>query len=324
MQNKPRERDEMKIIELGAPAVCGGADTRTDTGAATVAGRCTAVLGCFDGVHTAHAQLIETGRRVAHELGTPLAVWTLRGLSKSGRGVLLGEKEKLEQFRSLGVDAVFISDFSDVRDLSPERFVRDVLIGELNASAVVCGYNFTFGRGAAGNGALLSALMEERGRRCYVMPEVTLGGLHVSSTEIRRLLSAGDVAGAARLLGRRYALHGTVAHGKQNGRLLGFPTANLAVDGSIYMPKKGVYLTDFVFDGHRIPSVTNVGTNPTLGGDSVTVESYILDFSDDIYGVCASVEFIERDRDELRFSSADELREAIAGSVLRRRELAAR
>ena len=238
--------------------------------------------------------------------------------------MLLGEKEKLEQFRSLGVDAVFISDFSDVRDLSPERFVRDVLIGELNAAAVVCGYNFTFGRGAAGNGALLSALMEERGRRCYVMPEVTLGGLHVSSTEIRRLLSAGDVAGAARLLGRRYALHGTVAHGKQNGRLLGFPTANLAVDGSIYMPKKGVYLTDFVFDGHRIPSVTNVGTNPTLGGDSVTVESYILDFSDDIYGVCASVEFIERDRDELRFSSADELREAIAGSVLRRRELAAR
>ena len=95
----------MEIIELGAPAVCGGADTRTDTGAATGAGRCTAVLGCFDGVHTAHAQLIETGRRVAHELGTPLAVWTLRGLSKSGRGVLLGEKEKLEQFRSLGVDA---------------------------------------------------------------------------------------------------------------------------------------------------------------------------------------------------------------------------
>ena len=139
MQNKPRERDEMKIIELGAPAVCGGADTRTDTGAATGAGRCTAVLGCFDGVHTAHAQLIETGRRVAHELGTPLAVWTLRGLSKSGRGVLLGEKEKLEQFRSLGVDAVFISDFSDVRDLSPGRFVRDVLIGELNAAAVVCG-----------------------------------------------------------------------------------------------------------------------------------------------------------------------------------------
>ena len=84
--------------------------------------------------------------------------------------------------------------------LSPGRFVRDVLIGELNAAAVVCGYNFTFGRGAVGNGALLSALMEERGRRCYVMPEVTLGGLHVSSTEIRRLLSAGDVAGAARLL----------------------------------------------------------------------------------------------------------------------------
>lgn len=313
------EREEMKVIYLGASA---GA-AQTDTCAANGDGvGYTAVLGCFDGVHTAHAQLIEAGRRVARETGTALAVWTLRGLSKSGRGVLLGEEEKLGLFRALGVEAVFISDFADVRDLTPKRFVRDVLIGEINAAAVVCGYNFTFGRGAAGNGALLSVLMSERGRRCYVLPEVRLGGRHVSSTEIRRLLSDGDVAGAAQLLGRRYILHGTVAHGKQNGRLLGFPTANLAVDGNIYMPKKGVYLTSFTVGGHCYPSVTNVGTNPTLGGDSVTVESYILGFSEDIYGEHASVEFIDRDRDELRFSSADELREAIAGSVERRKAMA--
>ncbi|MFR3309067.1 MAG: riboflavin kinase [Christensenellales bacterium] len=155
------------------------------------------------------------------------------------------------------------------------------------------------------------------------MPEVTLGGLHVSSTEIRRLLSAGDVAGAARLLGRRYALHGTVAHGKQNGRLLGFPTANLAVDGR-FTCRKRVFI---------LPILCSTASHSV--GDECRNESdarrrfghgrvVILDFSDDIYGVCASVEFIERDRDELRFSSADELREAIAGSVLRRRELAAR
>lgn len=281
--------------------------------------RFTVVLGCFDGVHIAHSRLIEEGRRLARERETALAVWTLRGLSKSGHCLLTDTEEKLRLFEALGADAVFISDYEEIRQLSPEQFVHDILICGIGADTVVCGYNFTFGLGAVGNSELLSALMTECGRSCTVLPAVTVDGFPVSSTEIRRLLAEGDVARAARLLGRPYSLCGEVVHGRRNGRALGFPTANLSVGASFCIPKNGVYLTSFSVGGQSYPSVTNVGTNPTLGGNAVTVETYILDFSGDIYGEPARVTFISRDRDELCFSGTDELRAAIVGSVERRR-----
>ena len=178
------------------------------------------------------------------------------------------------------------------------------LLERLRPSAIFVGENFSFGRGRLGNGALLRQLATPRGVQIATPPLLRAGGTVISSTEIRRRLDAGDVTGAAELLGRPYALAGEVEHGRGRGRRIGFPTANIDARGR-FLPRRGVYAAWAQVDGAAaVRSVVNIGMKPTFGERDITVEAFLLDESRDLYGQRVRVELMARLRDEKRFESA--------------------
>lgn len=287
---------------------------------------CVAALGNFDGVHLGHAKLLQTAADIAAESCGELqsAVWTLSGLPTGPSSVLTDTDEKCLLFREAGISYAFVQNFEDIRDMSPDSFVKKILTGDMNCRIAVCGYNFSFGKNASGGPELLSRLMKENGAAAEVVPPVTVGSFPVSSTEIRRALSDGDTERAELLLGRPYSVRGTVARGRMLGRTLGFPTANVIPDIGRAVPKNGVYLTRcrIVSDtgsscfGDSFFAVTNVGVRPTVdSGGRLSCESYLLDFSGDIYGKTLETLFYKRLRDEKKFESRDELSAAVHANI---------
>ncbi len=199
---------------------------------------------------------------------------------------------------------------------SPEEFVRDVLVGELGAEAVVVGENFRFGHRAAGDVGDLERHMRSFGGEAYavaVRSAAEEGG--ISSTRIRELIAAGEVGQAAKLLGRPYVLRGEVVVGDRRGRSIGFPTANVLPDPAVVVPARGVY-TGFVCVGKDVHAAcTNVGVAPTFERGEARVEAHLLDFEGDLYGRVVDVSFVYRIRSERRFSGVDELKAQIARDV---------
>ena len=181
---------------------------------------------------------------------------------------------------------------------------------------VVCGFNFTFGRGGAGNGKLLREYGRKNGFRTVIVPEVLIEGATVSSTRIRGLLAAGDIPMVSRLLGHAYTLGGKVETGKQLGRTMGFPTANVAIQKDKALPAYGVYACWMeTGDGAYHPAVVNVGRHPTLPEGHVTVEAHMLDGQPDLYGQHVRLSFLKHMRAEVRFADKDALQKQIAQDV---------
>ncbi len=215
----------------------------------------------------------------------------------------------------LGVDAVCVLPFTlEFSRLSPDEFVRAVLVDRLHAARVVVGENFRFGHKAAGDVALLAELGEKYDFSAEGVPLLTENGVTISSTAIRAMLAEGDVAGAAHDLGRPHRVEGVVVRGQQRGRLLGFPTANLETLPHTAIPADGVYAGWLASLGpggeetERWPAAISVGTNPTFDGRERTVEAYALDRDDlDLYGAHVAVDFASRLRATLKFGSADDL-----------------
>jgi len=214
--------------------------------------------------------------------------------------------------------------------LDPDEFVRIVLVEQMHAAAVVVGEDFRFGHKAAGDVALLAKLGEKYDFTTEGMPLLVEDGATVSSTSIRLLLEAGDVAAAAKLLGRPHRVEGVVVRGHQRGRALGFPTANLETPPHTAIPADGIYagwlasLDGEGRDAQRWPAAISIGTNPTFGEGERTVEAYALDRSDlDLYGVHAAIDFAVRLRGTLRFDSVDALVEQMRLDVDRARALTA-
>lgn len=211
-----------------------------------------------------------------------------------------------------GVDALCVTTFTAARaNQEPEAFL-DELTRVYRPAAVVCGFNFTFGRGGRGNGELLRAYGRAHGFDVSVVPEVTLLGDTVSSTRIRRLLSSGALDEAVALLGYPYTLTGRVAGGKRIGRTMGFPTANVTPPRNKALPAFGVYACDMETGGQTYPAVVNVGCHPTLPEGGVTVEAYALNEQLSLYGKKVRLTFQRYLRPERRFESVDALREQIA------------
>jgi riboflavin kinase/FMN adenylyltransferase len=252
--------------------------------------------------------------------------------------LLTSMAHRLEIFEAEGISGVLIIQFtSELASESAERFASRVLADTLNARHVVVGRNFRFGHRAAGDVALLTELGRELGFDVTVVDLEPLrapgapmegadGPVAVSSTEIRALVAAGDVAGAAAALGRPHRVSGPVVHGDHRGRMLGYPTANVDVLDSMAVPGDGVYAGRFRVEGE--PSVwrqaaISVGTNPTFDGETRRVEAFVLDAPEgyDVYGQWADVEFIERIRPTLKFESVDDLIVQMADDVERAREL---
>ena len=284
------------------------------------AGPTVVTIGAFDGVHRGHQVILSRAAAVAAAAGLPCVVLTfdphpasvVRPDSKVALLSTVAHRTVL--LCQAGADAVVVLPFTlELSKLSPEDFVRDVLVGRLHAQTVVVGANFRFGHRAAGTVETLTELGRTYGFTVEVVGLVGRdGGPEVpvwSSTRVRRCVLEGDVAAAAQILGRPHRVEGEVVHGDQRGRELGYPTANVAVAAAAAVPADGVYSGWLVrADGERLPAAISIGTNPTFDGAERRVEAYVLDRTGlDLYGEQVAVEFAQRLRATERFDSVDAL-----------------
>jgi riboflavin kinase / FMN adenylyltransferase len=284
-------------------------------------GSCVVTIGVFDGVHRGHQRIVARAAEIAAQLRLPVVVITFDPHPDevvrpgSHPPFLASSRRRAELLAGLGVDAVCVLPFTyEFSQLGPDEFVRAVLVDRLHAAAAVVGENFRFGHKAAGDVALLGQLGEKYEFSAEGVPLLAEGGVTISSTAIRAMLAAGDVASAARDLGRPHRVEGVVVRGQQRGRALGFPTANLETLPHTAIPADGVYagwLTSLDQDGaqaERWPAAVSVGTNPTFDGRERAVEAYALDRDDlDLYGAHVAVDFLVRLRGMTRFDSVADL-----------------
>ena len=286
-------------------------------------------LGFFDGVHEGHATLLRRCRERAEETGAEAAVLTFDvhpDTLVSGQTVSLinSPEDRRELIRRLfGIESVLQLHFDRALMQMPWQDFLRWIREEYGAVHLICGHDFTFGWRGEGNPLRLREYCEREGLGWDVMPEVRLDGAAVSSTRIRTLLGEGRLGEANRLLGHPHVLTGEVCHGRHLGSTIGFPTANLLFAPGVLVPAHGVYAGRLEIEGETEPqyAVTNIGVRPTVDdSDRVTVESYILDYSADLYGKQIRLEFLEFIRPERKFASLEELKEQIGKDAERVRE----
>lgn len=274
---------------------------------------CVMALGFFDGVHIAHRDLLAAAKEAARERNLPFGIFTFasNGGIKINADRLYNDEEKAAIFESLGADFTVFADFRAISGSSPEEFVSKILCHDLNCGLCVAGFNFRFGKNAAGNSSNLKELMQSEGGDALICDEITDNGATVSATLIRQHISEGNIEEANRLLGSPYYIEGRVLHGRADGRKLGFPTANILIEEGKIIPKMGVYRSAVTFDGQLYSAVTNIGVCPTFNGSKIRLEPHIIDFSGDLYDKNIRVYLLGFIRDERTFSSIDELKEQI-------------
>ena len=271
-------------------------------------------LGNFDGVHIGHQKLIFDLVAMAKEInGTP-SVFTFHphplAVLKPDRcpPQLLSQGYKQQLFARLGVEVLLTIPFNlKLAGLAPEDFVRTVLCEEIGARGVVVGYNYTFGHRGRGTPDLLKQLSQTYNYQLRVVQPVMVEGQPVSSTLIRNLIKMGDVFEASKFLGYYPFTEGDVVLGKQRGRTLGFPTANLEIDEELLMPANGVYSAMVYHNGYTYHGLVNIGIKPTFHGKKRNIEVHLLDFSEDLYGKQIKVSFIRRIRGEKKFATPSDL-----------------
>ncbi len=282
-------------------------------------------LGNFDGLHLAHSRLIGRAVESASRIGAASAVFTFR----EGKGDCLTDFDgKLRLLSALGPDYAAFADFADLRHMSPEDFFREILLRRLRAVGIVCGFNFRFGKDAAGDTETLAGLCHAHSLSLEVLPPVLLDGAPISSTRIRDALREGNPGLAASLLGRPFALEGEVAHGRQVGRQNDCPTLNLPLKSGIVTPKFGVYFTRCTLVGRVYPSVSNIGVRPTFddryGASAPLCEVHLLGDPaaladlpepDGLPGLPVRVELDAFRRPERRFDSPNALYRQIADDI---------
>jgi riboflavin kinase/FMN adenylyltransferase len=274
-------------------------------------------IGNFDGAHLGHRAVVERTKRLAAELAAPSAVLTFEPHPAdffAGKPVvfrLTPAPIKSRALEQLGLDGAVILTFdAALASLPAEEFVRLVLVERLGVAAIVIGWDFHFGKGRSGSPAFLKEAGARHGFRVDIIDKIEASDAPnaqaVSSTAIRIALEAGDVEAAGRLLGRDYAIVGTVVHGQQLGRTLGVPTANVALEPSNRLAH-GIYAVHVVVDGARYGGVASFGTRPTIGDGPPLLETFLFDFAGDLYGREIEVAFVKRIRGEQKLDRLDAL-----------------
>lgn len=275
---------------------------------------CAVALGLFDGVHKAHRAVLQA----AADTALPLAVFTFRTdravpASKPHFEPLMTPEHRARVLESLGCVYLAIPEFDEFSALSPEAFAEHVLVERMNARAVCCGYDFRFGKNGAGDAALLCELGKRFGFSVHVTDCMTVGGIPVSSTAMRRALSDGDMALYRAMCGDDYTVTAPIRHGKALGRTLDFPTVNQPLDPAEKLPRFGVYVSDVQIGNAHFRGVSNIGIKPTVTDAHIPLcETHILGFHGDLYGQVISVRLLAFLRDEKKFCSVEELKSAIA------------
>lgn len=277
-----------------------------------------ATTGFFDGMHLGHQKVILTAKRIAEEKGLKSQVVTFWPHPRSvlqqeayDLRLLTSLEEKKALIKGLGIDEVTVLEFTrEFSLLTTEEFIKEYLIGKCGVKVLVIGYDHHIGHDQSKSQKDMMDICRRCGLVVVRVDEFTLDGQVPSSTKIRHMLEKGDVAGASAFLGRDYVLKGVVVSGNHLGRTIGFPTANLKLyDPLKLIPGNGVYAVKVALGKRRFKGICNIGVRPTVSnGNYISIETHILDFNEDIYGLDLKLEFAGRLRDEKKFSSLDVLK----------------
>lgn len=285
-------------------------------------------IGNFDGVHKGHLAIFEMVKGRANSIGGQSVVMTFEPhpitvmAPGNGPALITTTQQKLELLKNAGIDVVLCIPFTkQFASISAEDFVQTILVDKIGAKEIVVGYDYAFGNNREGNIELLQKMGNDLDFTVHMVQSFYIADTLVSSTSIRKLIQEGNLPQAHKLLGRGFQVCGTVVKGKnRGGRLLGFPTANIRpTDGLI--PKVGVYAVRIHTDDKIYEGLTNIGSNPTFGKGSISVETHILDFSGDLLGKSIRITFIERLRDERPFNTVKDLADQISKDVIQARAL---
>jgi len=270
-------------------------------------------IGAYDGIHLGHRAILTELSRQAREAEIPAAVLSFEPMPReyfaqeNPPARLTRFREKFECLASLGIDELFCPHFSAVRDMSPEAFIRDLLVSRLGVRRVVVGEDFRFAAGRAGDTGSLREAGRALGFSVTTVPAVFWRGARISSTDIRLALGTGDLETARGMLGRHYSMSGRVVRGLGLGRKLGFPTANVSLNRR-QAPVDGIFAARVLgLPGGPLDGVASVGSRPTVGGSKPLLEVYIFDFDRDIYGSYITVQFVARLREERKYSDLDSM-----------------
>jgi len=284
-------------------------------------------VGKFDGEHRGHQKIIATMLTVAREQGLKTAIFTFGTppaavVSGQRRPQILTNEERRERLHQAGIDYIVEYPFdAEIAAMDGEDFVREILLGAMRMRAIVGGEDLRFGKAGAVNAAKLKSLGERLHFSVYIIQKETEAGEEISSSLIREALAAGDMAKANTLLGMPYTAEGVVQHGNGIGnRILGFPTINLLLPAGKLLPRRGVYQTETVLpDGRTFRSITNVGTNPSVEQDHLShrlrLESFLLDFSGNLYDTRVRLRFLRFIRPEKKFVSLTALKQQIMADL---------
>ncbi len=271
-------------------------------------------IGNFDGVHKGHQVLINEAVQFANKRNLKSVVFTFDNhpanyFEKKHVKNIITNNEKINRIKSLGVDILVIIPFdSYMTKISPIEFIKGVLIDKLGARKIIVGHDFTFARRKEGNTKLLKEMSSKYGFELEIVNPIKVNDIRVSSTYIRQLVAEGSVDKVNKYLGYHCEIKGNVIKGKQLGRTIGFPTANIEINDDLLIPNNGIYVTKVYVHNDVYYGATNIGYNPTVNGDKLSIETNILEFEKDIYGQIIKIEFLERIRDEKKFNSLEELK----------------
>lgn len=277
--------------------------------------QCAVGLGNFDGVHIGHTELINTLARESKQRGLKSIAFTFNKHPENiiRRKLITPQittnKKKIELMYNFDIDYLYFANFDEhFSRLHAEAFVKKILVDRMGIKLAVVGHDYRFGFRGTGSTDLLIKLGEKYGFQVIVIPPVKVNSTIVSSTAIRKSLIRGEIEEASQMLGRDYSIQGIVIHGRKLGTKIGFPTANIAPEKYLVIPKNGVYFTKALVNGQLHKSITNIGKNPTFKLDTVSVETNIIDFNKDIYGQMIEVFFYTWIRGERKFKGINELK----------------
>ncbi len=286
-------------------------------------------IGNFDGVHLGHREIFRRLKQAAREGDGVSVVVTfdphpLRVVTSTRNIRLINTlEEKITLIEASGVDYLIIIPFdSDFAAIPSGEFIEKYLIGIIGTRKLIIGYDYAFGRNREGDFAMLCRYGDRFGFTVEELAPISRGETTYSSSLIRRMIAAGDVADVVRYLGRHFSLGGRVVHGAHRGKSLGFPTANIVTDKEL-IPADGVYAVKVKLNDRLYDGACNIGNNPTFGAAEISIETFIFDFDGELYDQELRIYFIERLRGEKRFNSTDELKRAIADDVANCRRILA-
>ena len=277
-----------------------------------------AALGFFDGVHVGHKKVLNECLKNKEKLKSVLLTFTDPPAKSLGRpfSKLINNDQKAKMVQEIGIDCIIFSDFNKIKDLSPKEFVNDILIKRLNVKKIFTGFNYRFGKNGEGDTDLLSKLCKEKNIPVYISDPVKCNDSVVSSSIIKEKLSKGDLTNANKMLGYNFFYEGIIVKGRGNGHSLSSPTVNIPIKEETVKPRFGVYKTRATIDGISYMGATNIGIHPTVGSSLPLCETYLINYCGaDLYGKTAKIELTDFIRDEIKFSSKEELKSQIEKDI---------